>query len=293
MKLSVVMPTYNRVGFLQAAIKSVFNQTWNVGEIELVVVDDASIDGTEEFIKSNRDKNIKYIKNAINKGGARSRNIGADNSTGEYISFIDSDTMWYEKKIEKQMSILMKDPDSIVYCRYKKQHKGRWVLMPDSCKNGMIFENLLYQNFIDTSSVVMRRNSFFSVGGFDNAMPRFQDWELFLRLSHKYQFICVDEPLFDSLTLSNSITANNRARLEALEIIFSKNYIHILKNRILLERFAMKLFNANLVLGDNFEALRIAKEYKLRLSKKIFMLLLGHAFPLIPDSLYERIYHLR
>jgi len=290
MKISVIIPTYNRKDYLENTINSVLNQSWKDGEIELVIVDDCSSDGTEEYIKSLEDKRIKYFKNKINKGAAKSRNIGVQNSTGEYIAFIDSDTIWYKDKLLKQIPLLLENPNKVIYCRYKKQAGDKWLLEPKEIKNGKIFDDLMYQNFVDTPSAIMKKELFLSVDGFDNNLPRFQDWDLFLRLSKNYEFIGIEEPLYDSLTLPGSITTNHEARLKALNIIFEKNKEYILKNDVLLERFIMKLVNANLILNNFSICKTIIKNNNITKSKKLVLFTLVSFFSFLPRNLYKNLY---
>lgn len=287
------MPTYNRKDYLEDTINSVFNQSWKDGNIELIIVDDCSSDGTEEYLKSLENKRIKYYKNQTNQGGAKSRNIGVKNATGEYIAFIDSDTIWYKDKLLKQIPLLLENPNKVIYCKYKKQDKDKWILEPKEPKDGKIFDHLIYQNFVDTPSAIMKKELFLSIEGFDNNLPRFQDWDLFLRLSKKYEFICVEEPLFDSLTLQDSITTNHNARLKALNIIFEKNKEHILKNDALLERFIIKLVNANLILNNYLECKDILKKYTIRKSKKKLLYLLISIFAILPNDFYRKLYNLK
>ncbi|CAG9297714.1 glycosyltransferase family 2 protein [Celerinatantimonas diazotrophica] len=282
MKLSVIMPTYNRVEYLKRAIDSVFNQTWKEGDIELVIVDDASTDATQEYVLSLENTNIKYVKNLENRGGAESRNIGFKYSSGNYIAFIDSDVIWYRNKLERQMPVVISNPDKIIYCQYRKQKKRSWTTQPSFVKNGYIFDDLLYQNFVDTPSVIMKREFFIKIDGFDKELPRFQDWDLFLRLSREHEFLCIKELLYDSLTLSNSISADHIARLRALTIIFKKNENYIISNKTLLERFIVKLVNANLIC-DKFEnCCLIINEFNISSTKKIILNILIKIFIFYP-----------
>lgn len=287
------MPTYNRREYLQDTINSVFNQSLKDGNIELIIVDDCSTDGTEEYVKSLKNKRIKYHKNQTNQGGAKSRNIGVENATGEYIAFIDSDTIWHKDKLLKQIPLLLENPNKVIYCKYKKQDGDKWLLEPKEIKNEKIFDDLMYQNFVDTPSAIMKKELLLSVGGFDNNLPRFQDWDLFLRLSKSYEFICVEETLFDSLTLEGSITANHDARLKALNIIFEKHKKYILKNNLLLERFVSKLVNANMILNNFSTCKTIIKNYNIKKSKKLGLFILVSFFSFLPYDFYKKLYDLR
>lgn len=97
--VSVIIPTYNRAGFLEEALKSVLNQTYS--NLEIIVVDDGSTDNTKEVLKPFKDK-IKYFYQE-NKGPAAAKNTGLKSANGEYIAFLDSDDLWPSSKIEIQI----------------------------------------------------------------------------------------------------------------------------------------------------------------------------------------------
>src|SRR5215831_17207605 len=103
-KVSVIIPTYNRAGFLRTAIISVLNQTFQ--DFEIIVVDDASTDNTPEVVTHFGDKRIKYIHNDINKGDAGTRNVGVVNSNCTYIAFLDDDDEWLPNKLQMQIDML-------------------------------------------------------------------------------------------------------------------------------------------------------------------------------------------
>jgi glycosyltransferase involved in cell wall biosynthesis len=95
---SVIIPTYNRAQFIAPAIKSVLAQTFS--DFELIIVDDASTDNTEEIISSIIDNRIIYIKNKSNLERCTSRNIGIQKSRGQYICFLDSDDLYLENHLQ-------------------------------------------------------------------------------------------------------------------------------------------------------------------------------------------------
>ena len=105
--VSVIIPTYKRLGMLGRAIDSVLNQTYN--NIEIIIVDDNNEDSeyrkeTERFMKKYDDNiEIKYVKHKQNKNGAAARNTGINNANGVYIAFLDDDDEFSPKKIELQI----------------------------------------------------------------------------------------------------------------------------------------------------------------------------------------------
>lgn len=101
-KVSVIIAAYNRAHLIGRALRTVLEQTYN--DFEVIIVDDASTDNTENVIKSFDDARIKYIRHDKNKGAAAAWNTGIRASKGEYIAFQDSDDEWAEDKLEKQMN---------------------------------------------------------------------------------------------------------------------------------------------------------------------------------------------
>lgn len=100
-KISIIIPTYNREKLIYRSIQSILNQTYK--KIEILVIDDGSIDNTKKEIYQITDNRIRYIKLRRNKGANYARNLGIIKAFGEYISFLDSDDIYYFNKLEKQI----------------------------------------------------------------------------------------------------------------------------------------------------------------------------------------------
>lgn len=111
--VSVIIPTYNRVRTLPAAIDSVLNQTYK--NLELIVMDDGSEDGTEQYVRNIADPRIRYRKSERNMGPSAARNNGAKLAAGEYLAFQDSDDEWMPDKLEKRCAGCLKRRKSLWY----------------------------------------------------------------------------------------------------------------------------------------------------------------------------------
>lgn len=238
--VSVVIPTYNREKVLGRAIHSVLNQTFE--DIELIVVDDCSIDGTKELIDGLEDPRVMYIRLETNQGSAAARNTGINAARGEFIAFQDSDAEWMPDKLEKQMNVFFsaKNDVNVVYTAFlwiKDNYKSYIPAKGQVHKDGDVFHQLLKRNFVDTATAVVKKKCFEKVGMFDERLPRYQDWDLFIRLSKHYHFKFVDEPLLISHFMPDSISADNKAAITARKIIFEKNRSEIIKDRKLLSQF--------------------------------------------------------
>jgi glycosyltransferase involved in cell wall biosynthesis len=267
-KVSVIIPTYNRAHLIGRAIQSVLNQTYQ--DFELIVVDDGSTDNTNEVIKefSQKDKRILYIKHDKNKGGSAARNTGIKAARGEYIAFQDSDDEWLPEKLEKQMGILEKVSQEVgvVYTGFWRIKEDKKKYTPSDKvlkKEGDIHNELLKGNFITTQSIIVRKECFKEMGYFDESLPRLQDWELVLRLSEKYKFKFIDEPLLCSYYNDESISADNNALINALEIILTKHHSYFIQHKKILAIHYFKL-GINLCINSNFEK---GKQYLLKALK--------------------------
>ena len=249
--VSIILPTYNRAKYLIEAIDSVLAQKTSF-QIEVIVVDDNSTDNTSEIMNSVSDSRVKYIALKKRHGGGGARNKGIEKSQGKYISFIDSDVTWLPLKLEKQISKLESNPEyACVYSTfYKITPAGKKEIQPKKTYNGWVNNNLLHSNFIDTPTAVVRRDAIDEVGSFDEKLPRFQDWELFIRISEKYQVYCFQDPMIESLDLPDSISRNDAARHEALLHIYNKHSDAFKKSKELHKNILLKLANANFILGN-------------------------------------------
>ena len=253
--VSVIIPTYNRAKLLPRAIKSVLNQTFK--DFEVIIVDDGSTDNTEEVINEfqKHDKRIKYIRHEKNKGAAAARNTGIKIAQGEYIAFQDSDDEWLPEKLEKQMKIFESAPAEIgvVYTGLWRMGNSRKVYIPSIKrvqKEGNIHIELLNRNFIALPTVIIRKECFKKAGMFDECFPRFQDWELFIRISRVYKFKYIDEPLVNSYFTPISISTDRDAFVKAFNLILEKYHEDFTKDRKILSKHQYLIGNFLCQNGD-------------------------------------------
>jgi len=244
--VSVILPTYNRRSLVGRSIQSVLNQSFD--RIELIIVDDASTDGTDEVIREFDDPRIIYIKHHENKGGAAARNTGIQAAKGEFIAFQDSDDEWLPEKLDKQMNIMEKSPScvGVVYTGFWRFRDGKKEYIPGAdqqIKEGNIHQELLRGNFITTQAVVIKKECFHRAGMFDEYLPRLQDWELFIRISKYYEFRYIPEPLVHSFFTEGSISSNKKAYTEALDIILTKHFEYYSSDKILYSKKLIELAN--------------------------------------------------
>lgn len=199
--VSVIIPTYNRAQCIEMSVKSVLKQTYY--ELELLVVDDGSTDATEGIVSNINDSRIRYIKMPINGGPSAARNYGVKESKYNIIAFHDSDDIWTDNKLEKQVEELTCNASlGMVYTQTQciDQVTGEnWVIPYEGvsmeCRSGKIFPYLLIANYISTPVMLMWKNCFKKVGGFDEVFRCLEDWDLALRIAKYFEIGYIDEPL--------------------------------------------------------------------------------------------------
>jgi glycosyltransferase involved in cell wall biosynthesis len=180
MKVSTIIPSYNAARYVASSITSALAQEGVTTEI--IVVDDGSTDETWQVLEGFGDR-IRKVRQQ-NSGPARSRNHGAQLASGEWLAFLDADDEWVPDKLARQIA-LADERTAIVYSdRANVGACERVAGRLSDCVQffeGDAFEPLLIGNFITTSSVIMRREWFDRLGGFDEGFCGCEDWDLWLR----------------------------------------------------------------------------------------------------------------
>jgi len=184
-KVSIIIPTYNRDKYICDAIDSVFAQTYK--DYEVIVVDDGSTDSTKEVVKKYGDRVRYFYQN--NQGPSVARNHGVDRSSGEYLAFLDDDDLWLPNFLEIQVRALDEEGGLAFVCSgaYVVNETGKQIDIWKMRANNS-FLDLYHMNFVLTLTVLLRRQYFDIVGGFDRRFKICQDYDLWLRLAMKYKF---------------------------------------------------------------------------------------------------------
>lgn len=224
-KVSVIIPTYNRAEFLRSAIASVLDQTFQ--DFEIIVVDDASKDNASEVVSSFNDQRIKYIRHGVNKGGSAARNTGIVNSNYEYIAFLDDDDEWLPEKLKMQVDLLQNCSPNIggIYTGHSvlDKHSKSILNIWTPKKRGDIYDDMFKANWLGTtSSLLLRRECFERVGLFDESLPSFQDYDMWIRISNEFHFEYIKEPLLKYYAHGNKIWTNFEGLSQGLEIMLKK-----------------------------------------------------------------------
>lgn len=227
MKVSVIIPTFNREKRLKEALDSVLNQT--IKPFEIIVVDDGSTDNTKNLIKRNYpDFNYIYQEN---KGVSAARNLGIKNAKGDLLAFLDSDDSWKPEKLEKHIEFIMKNP------KYRVSQtdeiwirNGKFVNPMKKHKKvgGDIFIPSLNLCLISPSAVIIEKSAFEYYGLFDENLKACEDYDLWLRVSAFEEIGLLEEKLTvkyggHSDQLSKAFPAMDRFRVYAIEKILKQN----------------------------------------------------------------------
>ncbi len=218
--VSVVVPAYNREGTIVRSINSILEQTYQ--NLECIVVDDGSMDHTQEVVSRIEDSRVRYIRLEKNMGPSVARNVGIRESRGDYIAFNDSDDLWLPDKLERQMQRAACDDEiGMVYCSYLYQKDGKAFQIPsETCARdtleGYIFDSLWDSNKIGTPTILVKRECIETCGGFAEDLRSLEDWEFVLRVSGKYKIAYVDEILVHAKYSPKGVNEQYALQAEAI-----------------------------------------------------------------------------
>ncbi|RJP39856.1 MAG: glycosyltransferase [Desulfobacteraceae bacterium] len=192
--VSVIIPTFNRAWAVGRAIDSVLEQDYR--PFELIVVDDGSTDQTAEILARYGDQLTVVCRE--NRGVSAARNAGVARAQGDLIAFLDSDDFWRPQKLTVQVDFFTSRPDALI-CQTGEiwVRNGRRVNPGRRHRklSGMIFTPSLELCLVSPSAVMMRKTLFSMVGGFDEALPACEDYDLWLRVTRRYPVYLIDAPL--------------------------------------------------------------------------------------------------
>ena len=229
MDISVVIPTWNRAEQVVRAVGTVCGQSVQPGEV--IVVDDGSEDGTAERVQDTYPQ-VRLLRQS-NRGVSAARNRGISESRGQWVAFLDSDDEWRPDKLAMQIALLRSQPD-LHACHTEEIwiRNGRRVnpMQKHAKPQGWIFNQCLPLCCVSPSSVVLHRSVFESVGNFDESLPACEDYDLWLRIFHKYPIGLVNAPLVTKYgghadQLSRRYWGMDRFRVKALEKILGNNQL--------------------------------------------------------------------
>ncbi|MFC5469713.1 glycosyltransferase [Cohnella suwonensis] len=221
------MPVYNNERFVGQAIESVLRQTYR--ELELIVVDDGSADGTLQEIESYREISeipFKIIRHEINQGVSAAKNSGIRQSQGEFLAFAASDDLQKPERIERTVEELIRHPDldMVFFDCEMVDEENRPLQRRKGYPEGMNAENaLLFQlqrNHLWSGLVLLRKTPDI---WFDTSLPNAVDYELFMRLlTHGYTLKILDESLMWYRVHQHNISGDGRVSKQSVKSILRR-----------------------------------------------------------------------
>ena len=221
--ISVIIPVHNRAAMLKRAVKSVLAQTYK--DFELIVVDDGSTEDLLEVRSLVEQNGHCFLVLEKNLGVAVARNFGIKQAKGRWLALLDSDDVWLPEKLEKQIQFLEKNPELRIMQSQERWYRGGEFVNPRYIHQMPEGEEVFYRSLklccISSSSVVFEKFLFDEMGGYDEQLWVCEDYDLWLRISAKYQVGLLKEVLAEKFAghedqLSKSTPAMDRFRVFAL-----------------------------------------------------------------------------
>ncbi len=202
--VSVVIPAYNAEETICAAVESALAQSYP--EVEVVVVDDGSTDGTAEVLSSFGSRIL--LKRQDNQERAAARNTGTALASGEWINFLDADDELLPDKLAVQMGLAAHEETAAIWYAQVQARDGsgraKGVLGKGSAGVHDVFRRLVLENIVPIQSALVRRSCLQAVGGFRKELTHLEDWDLWLRLAARYPFG------FQSTIVANYLQSSTR-----------------------------------------------------------------------------------
>ena len=222
--VSIVIPVFNSAKYITECLNSVLNQSYK--NFEIIIADDGSTDNTVELI-NNYQSDLIVVYSQENSGQGRARNLAVEKANGEWIAFIDSDDIWFIDKLEKQLELcknyVWSHTDYFFIGNIVAPHTRSIDFVSNN--SGDIFDHLVVDNTIATSTVMIKKSIFKEFGGFNTSYRALQDWDLWLRIAKKYEIGYYDKPLAEYRVHSSSVSRSTRRNfpyhMEIINRIFS------------------------------------------------------------------------
>jgi glycosyltransferase involved in cell wall biosynthesis len=191
--ISVLMPTYNCAQYITFAIKSILNQTFR--GYEFLIIDDGSLDNTEDIVSGFKDSRIRYIKKE-HSGLASSLNYGLSLCTYDWVARMDADDICSENRFAEQLRNLTPEINNIS-CTWSIYFKGRkpYYYIQTPVKEENLRNKMLLHNYICHSSVIFNKSFILNSGGYDKNLLVFEDYEIWLRLINNSSFFVIGKYL--------------------------------------------------------------------------------------------------
>tara|TARA_B100001989_G_C24526649_1_gene459048 strand:- start:307 stop:1131 length:825 start_codon:yes stop_codon:yes gene_type:complete len=236
---SVIIPSFNGIFYLKKSINSVLNQTYKM--FEIIVIDNNSTDGSQNYIKSLKSSNIKLLITDNYGSIAKSRNIGIENASGNWISFLDSDDYWHPDKLKLVADkIIDENPDMVSHDKFIVDTKDRTIIT-NKYNNKLIKKDILKyliskRNLYSTSTISVRKE-FLKINNlfFDErlVLATVEDYDFWIRLTMKNAKVAnLKSRLAYYRIHKNNASKNNIKHIKAALFVKKKSLKYILENQL-------------------------------------------------------------
>ncbi|MBZ5665693.1 MAG: glycosyltransferase [Acidobacteriia bacterium] len=263
MKVSVLIPTYNRSYIIGDAIESALNQSYRNSEI--LVIDDGSSDETRRIVEAFGQK-VCYLQHGRNRGCSAAYNTGISAATGELVAFLDSDDVWQSDYLQRQVTFFSRHPEADVVFSdaeirglttipslIKLMNAFRKLLAARAKADEYVFSSremylcLLEEVPVKPSACVVRKELFQRAGLFDETWPSGTDWDLFLRFSRSACFGYINRPL----VVQRRTRDATHQKFREQDKLFLLNVLNLEKNKLHNDPEALSAVNRGITLHYN------------------------------------------
>lgn len=221
--VSIITPVYNSEKYLEETYKSIKNQIYK--NWEWIVIDDCSIDRSLNMLEKfqENDNRIKIIKNKENMRAATCRNIGLNISSGEFITFIDSDDLWDNDFLKKQINILNINQVNLIFSSYRRCSEDLSRIIDNYIVPKKItYKDLLKENYMSCLTVLFRKLEF-SEMKFNSELKMHEDYILWLNMLEKEKIALGNQEILATYRIrKNSVSRNKVKNLIYMFFIMNK-----------------------------------------------------------------------
>jgi len=253
--VSVVIPTYNRGLFISQTVESVLAQTFR--DLEVIVVDDGSTDGTVDLLAAQFNQRIRVERLPHNQGCSTARNVGWAMARGQFVAFLDSDDLWMPEKLTRQMPLFDSPGVVMSHCWVRKIDENGRPLVSESAELEQQFAEASRRGYdyggitetwcrMYTSAVVLRRELLRETGGFDPRLWNFEDWDLLWHVARLGAVATLTEPLV--------LHRTHRGNTPTVWTEDAGQWLNVMRKHLLLsqpvEKNAVRNLLVNMALGE-------------------------------------------
>jgi glycosyltransferase involved in cell wall biosynthesis len=214
-KVSVIINCFNGSKFVNNCLRSVINQSYS--NYEIIFFDNNSTDNSTKIAKKFNSKKIKIFKSKKKLKLYDARNKAIDKSKGKFLAFLDIDDTWLPKKIEKQIKKINFDNSDICYTNHWLINGGKKIFSKNKLPSKNMTFEILNNYPICISTVLIKKNIFFKMKKFNKKYEIIGDFDFMYRVSKKYKFSVIQEPLAEYL-IHHQSTTNKKLDLRISEI---------------------------------------------------------------------------